>query len=110
MKLKVLAIVVLASVISCRTPTPAPKLTAVENYQSLIQAALIGRTPGGVEAAFAAVSPLSDALLHVDDNHRTLLEGLSNAEFEKLRSDLPGLIVNREEVVFVKPDPGYFRK
>ena len=43
-------------------------------------------------------------------NGRTVLESLSDEEFGRLRRELPGAIINREEVLFVEPDPDYFKR
>jgi hypothetical protein len=43
-------------------------------------------------------------------NGQDVLESLPDEEFQRLARDLPGAIVNREEVVFVEPDPDYFTK
>ena len=39
-----------------------------------------------------------------------MLESLSDEEFGRLRRELPGAIINREEVLFVEPDPDYFKR
>ena len=39
---------------------------------------------------------------------RTVLESLSDQEFTRLERELPGALINREEIVFVAPDPAYF--
>jgi hypothetical protein len=43
-------------------------------------------------------------------NGRNVLESLPDGEFQRLRGGLRGAIVNRDEVVFVEPDPDYFAK
>jgi hypothetical protein len=40
----------------------------------------------------------------------TLLESLPDAEFERLARDLPGVVLNRDETIFVEPDPHFFVK
>ena len=43
-------------------------------------------------------------------NGQNVLESLPDEEFQRLRRELPGARLNREEVVFVEPDPDYFTK
>ena len=56
-----------------------------------------------IEGSFASIRGIREALL-------TKLETLPEAEFNRLKQDLAGLIVNREEIVFIKPDVEYFTK
>jgi len=39
-----------------------------------------------------------------------VLESLTEEEFGRLKRELPSALINREEVVFVEPDPAYFAK
>jgi hypothetical protein len=82
---------------------------AVDAYRSAIRAAESGRSPQGVEAAFAALISMREVLVQVR-NGKGVLESLPDKEFERLQRDLPGTIVNREEVIFVEPDLDYFTK
>ena len=83
--------------------------SAVDAYRSAIRAAESGRSSRGVETAFFALVSTRDALMRVR-NGQSVLEGLPEEDFQRLRRDLVGAIVNREEVVFVKPDPDYFTR
>jgi hypothetical protein len=82
---------------------------AVDAYRSAIRAAESGRSSRGIEAAFSALVSMREALMQVR-NGKDVLESLPDEEFQRLGHELPGAIVNREEVVFVEPDPGYFAK
>ena len=74
---------------------------AVERYRSAIKSAESGASPRALEAAFAAIGPVNQGLTQK-------LESLSGDEFKRLEQELPGLLVNREEIVFIKPDVEYF--
>ena len=76
---------------------------ALEQYRSAIKSAESGASPRAVEAAFAAIGPVNQGLTQK-------LESLSGDEFKRLGQELPGLLVNREEIVFIKPDVAYFSK
>ena len=76
---------------------------ALERYRSAIKSAESGASPRAVEAAFAAIGPVNQGLTQK-------LESLSGDEFKRLEQELPGLLVNREEIVFIKPDVAYFSK
>jgi hypothetical protein len=82
---------------------------AVDGYRSAIRLAESGRSSRGIETAFSALVPMREALMQVR-NGQHVLESLPDEEFQRLGRDLPGAIVNREEVVFVEPDPDYFTK
>jgi hypothetical protein len=83
--------------------------TVVSAYRAAITAAESGRSPRGIEAAFELLVPLRAALMQTR-NGRNVLESLPDEEFQRLRQGLPGALVNRDEVVFVEPDPDYFAK
>jgi hypothetical protein len=83
--------------------------SAVDAYRSAIGAAESGSSPRAIEAAFSALGSMREALLQVR-NGRNVLESLPDEEFERLRRELAGAIVNRHEVVFVEPDPDFFTK
>lgn len=82
---------------------------AVDAYRSAIRSAESGRSSRGIEAAFSALVSMREALMQVRSG-QNVLESLPDEEFQRLGRDLPGAIVNREEVVFVEPDPDYFTK
>jgi hypothetical protein len=81
----------------------------VDAYRSAIAAAESGRVTRGIEAAFSALGRLRGALMQAR-NGRDVMESLPEDEFQRLRRALPGARINRDEVVFVEPDPDYFTK
>ena len=83
---------------------------AVERYRSAIKSAELGSSYRGIEAAFSALVSVREALMRVRDGHTTALESLTNEEFTRLGRELPGVLLNRNEVVFVELDPDYFVK
>ena len=84
--------------------------TAIDNYRVAIQAAQKEPSHGRLEVAFNAVGPLRHALLLSRAGSGSVLESMSEQEFSALGSELAGVIVNRDEVVFVEPDVAFFRK
>lgn len=80
---------------------------AVEAYRSAIRSAESGRSSREIEAAFSALISMREALMQVR-NGQNVLESLPDEEFQRLKRELPGAIINREEIVLVEPDPGYF--
>jgi hypothetical protein len=83
---------------------------AIDAYRLAIRSAQKDASRGQLEAAFHAIEPLRSALVMSRDGGRSTLELLSEQEFTALRRDLVGLIINREEVVFVEPDVAFFTK
>src|SRR5438552_9843119 len=81
---------------------------AIQAYQSAIKSAETGR--GAIEAAYSALASVREALMRVRNGRDTVLEGISDEEFTRLQRELPGVLVNREEIVFIKPDVDYFSK
>lgn len=79
-------------------------------YQATIKSAESRTTAGGIEAAFTALASVREALTLGRGNNPSVLESLSDAEFERLQRELPGALVNREETLFIEPDPDYFMK
>ena len=82
----------------------------IDTYRVAIQLAQKEPSGGQLEAAFDAIGPLRDALALSRDGGDSSLELLSEQEFTALRRELVGLLVNREEVVFVEPDVVFFRR
>jgi hypothetical protein len=80
---------------------------AVETYRSAIRSAESGRSTRGIESAFSALASMREALLEVR-NGQTVLESLPDEDFRRLGRDLPGVVINREETVYVMPDVDYF--
>lgn len=83
---------------------------AIEAYQSAIASAENATSPGSIENAFSAIATLSYALLRVKENQSTVLESLSEEEFLRLERELPGVVMNRMETVYVEADFGYFAR
>lgn len=83
---------------------------AVDAYRFAIASAEVGTAPRGIDAAFEAVVPLREALMRPRDGGNSVLESLTDAEFARLDGELPGVLINREEVVFVRPDVDYFTR
>lgn len=81
----------------------------IQRYRAAITSAESGPSRGGLEAAFAALESVRDALMRVRDG-QIVLESLSDPEFTRLQQKLPGALVNRNETVFVAPDPAYFNR
>jgi hypothetical protein len=48
--------------------------------------------------------------MRVVDGRDTVLETLSDAEYQRLHRDLPGVLLHRETAVFVEPDTEYFMR
>lgn len=86
----------------------APEEIAVNKYRSAIGAAKSATSPKSIENAFSALASLRDALMHVTKDRNNVLESLSDTEFADLQHALPGVLLRREEVIFVKADVDYF--
>jgi hypothetical protein len=82
----------------------------IDSYRVAIQVAQKNPSRGQLEAAFDAIGPLREALIASRDGSESTLELLSEQEFTALRRELVGLLVNREEVVFVEADVAFFRR
>jgi len=83
---------------------------AIEAYRSAITSAKSAILPRGIETAFSTLTSLRETLLRVKDDRNTVLESLSEAELLNLERDLPGVMLSREEVVYVEPDVAYFER
>jgi len=75
--------------------------TVVERYRRALQSAESGPQSSAIENTFNAIGPLRDALIGK-------LENLSAEDYKRLEQQLRGVLLNREEVVFIKPDIPYF--
>ena len=73
---------------------------AVDAYRAAIRSAESGRATRSIESAFSALKAMHDALLKTQHG-RSVLESLSDGEFQRLQQ-LPGTIINREEVLLVE--------
>ena len=80
---------------------------AIDAYQAAL-AAVASRPPGrGIEPALKALQAVEAALMRSRDGD-VVLESLSDEEFTRVNA-IEGMVVNREEVLFVRPDVEYFR-
>lgn len=61
-----------------------------------------------LEALFDAVAPVREALLRAADGARSVVESLTDDEYRRVQGELTGVLVNREEALFVEPDPDFF--
>ncbi len=89
---------------------PPSDRAAVEDYRAAIAALRTRTVPRGVEAAFSKLMALSESLTRPRTGQLSVLESLSAEDFRRLNAEIPGARINREETVFVAPDPGYFVK
>jgi len=81
--------------------------TAVAEYQTALRVLETHAKGQRVEPAFDALLKVRDALTAAAAGG-SVLEALSDADLEQLRERLPGVLINRDEVVFVEPDPDFF--
>jgi hypothetical protein len=88
--------------------TAAISIPQVQAYVSILKRLQLGQANGSVEATFDAAIALGDTMLQEKDDTTTLLESLSDAEFVALGKTLPGILLQREEVLIVEPDPTFF--
>lgn len=102
----------LATVAMTQTPAqmPSEARVAIDAYRTAIEAGSGTAKPGALEAALDHVDALREILMHVRDDGSTLLEAFSDAEFQRVQQSLAGVLINREEVVFVAADPDYFSR
>ena len=88
-----------------RAQLSATDQAAVENYRAALRSAEAGLSPQGLEAAFSGFGVMQQALMRRPDGQTaTVVESLSDQELDRLERDVPSALINREEVVFVKPD------
>jgi hypothetical protein len=88
---------------------PAPQQAAIDAYQAAIRSTVSGRAPRAIEAAFSALAAMRASLTQVQSGqHMSPLEALPEKQFQALKQELPGVLVNRDEIVFVEPDLDYF--
>jgi len=96
-------------------PPPTVPLTsaaqsAVDRYRMAINAALSGSADRGIELAFSAIAPMREVLMNGGRNGHNQLETLPAAEFDRLEKELAGVMIGRQEIVFVVTDVDYFVK
>lgn len=84
---------------------------AVDAYRSTIKSAESGAASQDIEAAYFKIDAVQKALMCMQgDQEGTVLESLSDAEFTHLVHELPGVLISREDIVFVKADLAYFTR
>jgi len=110
MKLVATAVFFSCCVVTVRGQQLDSARTAIDTYRVAMQLAQRAPSGGHLETAFSAIGPLRQALFARREGRDSTLEGLSAQEFTTLRRELVGLIVNRDEVVFVEPDVVFFRR
>jgi len=81
---------------------------SVEACRTAIRSAQSGHATRAIESAFTALESMRVALLEVRNGH-SVIESLSDEEFRRLRL-LPCAVINREEVLLVKPEVECFVK
>jgi hypothetical protein len=104
------AIAVVATVV-VMAQWAAPQQAAVDAYRAAIRSTATGRAPRAIEAAFSALGVMREALTRTQSGQNmSPLEALPEKQFQALKQELPGAIVNRDEIVFVEPDLDYFAR
>lgn len=105
-------VALLAAVAMAQAPAqiPSDARVAIDAYRAAIEAGSSTGKPGALEAALDRVDALREILMRVRADGSTLLEALSDAEFQRVERSLAGVLINREEVVFVTADPDYFSR
>lgn len=109
-RFRVIALLATIAMAQTRAQIPSDARVAIDQYRAAIEAVSGARTPGRLEAALDRVDALRDILMRVRPDGSTRLEALSDAEFQQVEQSLAGVLINREEVVFVKADPKYFSR
>ncbi|HXH94655.1 MAG TPA: hypothetical protein VNN25_23975 [Thermoanaerobaculia bacterium] len=82
----------------------APEIQAYGEALSALESRKPGATVGKL---FDAALAVRSSLLREAGNE-SLIEGLSDVAFKSLTHRLPGIILNREEVLLAEPDPKFF--
>ena len=83
--------------------------TVVEAYRAAIKRAESSNQLREIEAAFKAVTPLREMLM-AKRGGKTVLESLSEPEFQALVQSLPAAAIGRNEILYVEPEVDYFMK
>ena len=101
-------LIVALTILATSSGTSPSSMPPVRAYLSALERLQSGQAPPSVERTFRAAMAVDAALLRKKGDS-TLLESLSDAEYEALTKALPGIILNREEVVIAEPDPIFFQ-
>ena len=103
----ILAITVASFAVPGRAAPVRDAIPTIEAYRSALEQ-LDSRAAGAsVEATFEAALAIRSALLRADGDE-TVIERLSEKEFQNLSSTLRGFILNREEIVLAEPEAKFF--
>jgi hypothetical protein len=81
---------------------------AVDEYRMALTAVESRATGATIEDIFGKARVVGDALQEPVGDGRSTLESLTPQAFEELQKTLRGLIVNRDEVILVRPDADFF--
>jgi hypothetical protein len=79
-----------------------PARAAVDAYRSAIEAVSSRPRGRGIEPALKAFHEMDAAL-----TRGSVLESLTDAQFAEVRA-LTGVVANRDEVIYIRPDVAYF--
>ena len=86
----------------------SPVREAIQRYVNAVAVAETGEAHRGIESTLSVIDDLRHVLLaHVPDGKLSVLESLPEADFAWLEQ-LPGLYVQRIEVLVVNPVPDFF--
>lgn len=80
----------------------------VEAYLSAVTSAESATSPQGIESVFFSLMALRRMLNRVQEDRNTVLESLSETEFLHLKGELPSVLIQRQEIVYVEPNTDYF--
>src|SRR5258705_6877652 len=105
-------VALLAAIAMAQTAAQIPSdvRAAIDQYRAAIEAVRSTGKPGALEVALDRVDALRELLTRARLGGSTLLEALSDAEFQRVQQSLVGVLINREEVLFVKADPDFFSR
>lgn len=89
--------------------TPAYQ-SAIDAYRSsLAQLETHAKGRRDLEAAYQAALKIREALLtESPDGKGRVLDSLPSDEYKRLQDELPGININREEILYSEPDPDFF--
>jgi hypothetical protein len=93
--------IVVAGVVSAET---SDYRGAAQEYLASLNRLLSHAPDTSVEDVYSRAALLGEALLYPP----SALESMPEVEFQALRRQMPGFILNREEVLIAGPEPSYF--
>jgi hypothetical protein len=92
---------VVAGVVSAE---PSGYRAATQDYVAALNRLTSHAPDTSLEDVYSRAARLGEALL----SPPSALESMPEVEFQALRKQLPGFILNREEVLIAQPEPSYF--